>query len=106
MNEAEFLGYLILALITLFTLFKFIVSPLITALTELTKTMTTFKDELQALKNEQTEMKADFKENTAHERDAHKRLWEHNGKQDERLTVHDQKIFALELHTGFRDKGE
>lgn len=96
MTEAEFLGYLVLALITLFTLFKFIVSPLIKAVKDLTEAMTTFKDDLQNLKTEQTEMKADFKENSAHEREAHRRLWEHNGKQDEKIADHDKRIYILE----------
>lgn len=106
MSEAEFLGYLILALITLFSLFKFIVSPLIKAITELTKTMTTFKDELQNLKAEQAEIKVEFKENSLHEREAHRRLWTHNNEQDKRLDEHDKQLLLIEHHVGIVKKGE
>lgn len=96
MSEAEFLGYLVLALITLFTLAKFVVGPLLKAVQELTQTMTTFKDQIAGLQGDFAGMKQEFKENSAHEREAHRRLWDHNDEQDEKISDHDRRIIILE----------
>lgn len=96
MTETEFIGMLVLALISLLTLFKLIVQPLIKALTDLTKTMTKLDDSVQGLKDDLTETKNKIKENEGHSRDAHQRLWNHNDKQDKLIEDHEKRIYFLE----------
>ena len=59
------------------------------SIVELTMTM---KQQGEAIK----ENAADLKEQKDHAHEAHKRLWEHNKEQDDKLVDHEQRIHDLE----------
>lgn len=43
------------------------------------------------------DLRQDVEELREHSRQSHKKLWEHNGVQDERLAQHERRIGTLEL---------
>lgn len=51
---------------------------------------------IDALREKTDQNAEDIKEQKEHAHDAHKRLWEHNQKQDDTLTNHEQRIHDLE----------
>lgn len=81
MNEWGVVGVIIALVGLLATIIKPIVN--------LTKTITRLTVVVDRLEKGQTEL-----HNDAHA--AHKRLWDHNEKQDERIENHEQRINALE----------
>lgn len=94
-TEAEFLGMLVIALGSLFALFKVFAQPLIKGLTELTKSITSLDVSVQGLKEDIAEIKARAEKDAEHSSDAHRRLWEHNDEQDKRLDEHDKQLLLL-----------
>ncbi len=107
MTEVQFMGMLVLTLGSLFALFKVLAKPLITGLTELTKSITSLDMSVQGLKKDMADIKDDLSRETEHSTVARRRLWEHNEQQDKRLDEHDQKILRLEMsHQKQTDKEE
>ena len=70
------------------TLFGFIVS-IVTPILKLTKVMTQLTISVENLREVVDQMGA---QNT----ESHKRIWEHNDEQDEKISNHEQRIFKLE----------
>ena len=70
------------------TLFGFIVS-IVTPILKLTKVMTQLTISVENLREVVDQMGA---QNT----ESHKRIWEHNEDQDEKINNHEQRIFKLE----------
>lgn len=97
MTEAQFMGMLVVALISLFALFKAVAKPLIKGLTELTKSITMLDASVNRLQSDVANIKSDIEKETEHSSQSRKRLWEHNDEQDEKLEDHEKRIFKLEL---------
>lgn len=96
MTEAQFMGMLIAALTGLFALLKIIAKPLITGLTELTKSITSLDLSVQSLKGDMENLKNDLSKEAEHSTTARRRLWEHNEAQDKIIQEHDKRIYRLE----------
>lgn len=84
MNEQEMIGLIILALGSILSVGIIIVKPILT----MVKTMTTLNESIKAL----TEKFNKFEVNN---HDDHKRIWQHNDKQDEILQEHGEQILLL-----------
>ena len=96
MTEAEFMGMLVAALAGLFALFKAVAKPLISGVTELTKSITSLDDSVNRLQSDMAGIKKDLEKETAHSSQSRKRLWEHNEEQDKKLEDHEKRIYHLE----------
>lgn len=97
MTEAEFMGMLVVALAGLFALFRAVGKPLISGVTELTKSITSLDASVNRLQSDMAGIKKDMEKETEHSSQSRKRLWEHNEEQDEKLEDHEKRIFKLEL---------
>ena len=97
MTEAEFMGMLVAALAGLFALFRAVGKPLISGVTELTKSITSLDASVNRLQSDMAGIKKDMEKETEHSSQSGKRLWEHNDEQDEKLEDHEKRIFKLEL---------
>lgn len=51
---------------------------------------------VDALREKTNEQASDLKDFEAHAHESHKRLWDHNKKQDDKLQNHEQRIHDLE----------
>lgn len=98
MSEVQFLGMLILALGTIFSLSKMVVQPLIKAMTDLATKMTTLSMSVDNLESKFDNVQSRIEKNEDHSRESHLRLWKHNEEQDKRLDEHDKRILLLEDH--------
>lgn len=97
MTEAQFMGMLVVALISLFALFKAVAKPLIKGLTELTKSITTLDASVNRLQSDVANIKSDIEKETEHSSQSRKRIWAHNDEQDKKLENHEKRIWHLEL---------
>ncbi len=97
MTEAQFMGMLVVALVSLFALFKAVAKPLIKGLTELTKSITTLDASVNQLQSDIANIKNDIEKETEHSSQSRKRLWAHNDEQDKKLENHEKRIWHLEL---------
>ena len=104
MPETEFIGMLVLALISLFTLFKLIVQPLLDAMTKLTKSLTTLNVTVGNLDDKVDGMQVQINKNAENSHASHRRLWAHNDEQDKQLNDHEKRIHLLE-HCDSRGPG-
>ena len=89
MSEAEMIGSVVLALVVLIGLFFTIYTPMkqsVKATTELTCTMKNLSDKLMALETNNT--------------DSHRRLWDKEDEQDDKLTDHETRIAIIEKIKG------
>lgn len=96
-TEAQFMGMLVVALVSLFALFKAVAKPLIKGLTELTKSITTLDASVKRLQSDMVNIKTDIGKETEHSSQSRKRLWAHNEEQDKKLENHEKRIWHLEL---------
>lgn len=96
MSETEFIGMLVLALASLLGLFKLVMQPLIKAMTDLTKNITTLNLSVENLQGEFEGMKKQLNENAEHSRDSRRKLWEHNEVQDRKIEDHEKRIYLIE----------
>lgn len=80
------------ALGTLVGLFLTVGKPII----NLNKTMTTLNINVEHNSQEMKELKEDFKSQRESAHESHKRLWEYNAKQDEKIQDHETRIGILE----------
>lgn len=85
MNNAEFIGMLVMGLGTLLGVAVILVRPIITVI----KTMQELRDAIKHL----TEQFSKFELNN---HDDHKRIWLKNEQQDNELKEHDKRISLLE----------
>lgn len=85
MTEWEVVG----VLVVLVGLFIAVGSPIIKYTKDNTKVMTELTEAVKALTKDLTDLE---KNNT----DAHRRIWQHNDKQDEQLADHEKRITVLE----------
>lgn len=96
MTETEFLGMLVLGLATLIGLFMLVVRPVVKAMTELTKSLTTLNVTVGNLDEKVDGMQVQINKNAENSHASHRRLWEHNEIQDKQLTDHETRIKILE----------
>lgn len=78
--------------VALVGLFLTVGKPIINLNSNIVKLNATLENHGEKIKNNED----DLKEQKEHAHEAHKRLWEHNGKQDLRLADHEQRIHDLE----------
>lgn len=100
MDTAQFLGMLVVALGSLFGLFWTLARPLISGVTELTKSITSLNESVKGLKDDMQKIKDDLKEETEHASLSRKRLWDHNDEQDRKIENHEKRIYHMELKNG------
>lgn len=89
MNEAEMIGSVVLVLVIIVGLFFTIYTPMkqnVKAMTELTCTMKLLSDKLTALESNNT--------------DSHRRIWDKEDEQDEKLSDHEKRISIMEKIKG------
>ena len=85
MSEAEIVGSIALGLVALVGLYFAIYSPMkqnVQAMTELTCTMRSLTERLVALESNNT--------------DSHRRLWDKEDEQDDKLAEHEKRIALIE----------
>lgn len=75
-------------------------------LEENTKTMTTLTLTLNSLNKSVETMQQVFEEFEKHNRESHRKLWEHNTRQDEQLLRHEQKLALIEQRENIREELE
>lgn len=85
MSTNEMIGLVVVSLGSVVSLGVIIVKPIL----QVVKSMTALNESIKAL----TEKFNAFEVNN---HDAHKRIWEHNDKQDETLQEHGERILLLE----------
>lgn len=100
MDTAHFLGMLVVALGSLFGFFWALARPLISGVTELTKSITSLNESVKGLKDDMQQIKDDLKEETEHASLSRKRLWDHNDEQDRKIENHEKRIYHMELKNG------
>ena len=66
MTEAEFMGMLVAALAGLFALFRAVGKPLISGVTELTKSITSLDASVNRLQSDMADIKKDMEKETEH----------------------------------------
>lgn len=84
-NTNEMIGFLVVALGSILSVSVIIVKPILQAV----KTMTALNESIKML----TEKFNKFEVNN---HDDHKRIWQHNDKQDETIQEHGERILLLE----------
>lgn len=67
-----------------------------TPIVRLNQSITTLNVTLQHLQKQMDEQKQELAAHEASSHESHRRIWEHNDKQDERLNDHEQRITLLE----------
>ncbi len=72
-------------LVTVVGLFAAVGAPVLKLNSTITRLQTVLDD-----------LRSDFDEQKSHNSEGHKRLWEHNDKQDEQLDDHEKRITRLE----------
>ncbi len=72
-------------LVTVVGLFAAVGAPVLKLNSTITRLQTVLDD-----------LRSDFEDQKAHNSESHKRLWEHNDKQDEQLDDHEKRITRLE----------
>ena len=85
MNTNEMIGFVVVALGSVLSVGVIIVKPIL----QVVKTMTALNESIKAL----TEKFNKFEVNN---HDDHKRIWQHNDKQDETIQEHSERISILE----------
>ena len=63
---------------------------------KLNSTLTVLTTRIDAVENDNKKQSEDLKEQKTHAHESHKRLWDHNSKQDEQLRDHEQRLGVLE----------
>ncbi len=63
---------------------------------KLNSTLTVLTTRIDAVENDNKKQSEDLKEQKIHAHESHKRLWDHNGKQDEQLRDHERRLGVLE----------
>lgn len=85
MNTNEMIGFLIVGLGSVLSVGVIIVKPIL----QVVKTMTVLNESIKALTDK-------FNKFEVNNHDDHKRIWQHNDKQDETLEEHGNRILLLE----------
>lgn len=85
MSTNEMIGFVLVSLGSILSVGVIIVKPILT----MVRTMTTLNESIKAL----TEKFNRFEVNN---HDDHKRIWQHNDKQDETIQEHGERILLLE----------
>ena len=85
MNTNEMIGFLIVALGSILSVGVIIVKPIL----QVVKTMTALNESIKALTDK-------FNKFEVNNHDDHKRIWQHNDKQDEAIQEHGERILLLE----------
>lgn len=85
MNTNEMIGLIVVALGSILGTGAMIVKPIL----QVVKTMTALNESIKALTEK-------FKAFEVNNHDDHKRIWQHNEKQDETIQEHDRRILLLE----------
>ena len=85
MNTNEMIGFLIVGLGSILSVGVIIVKPIL----QVVKTMTALNESIKALTDK-------FNKFEVNNHDDHKRIWQHNDKQDETLQEHGNRILLLE----------
>ena len=104
MTEAQAIGILVLALTAIVSLvggiialIRPLVQPITKSIKDLTKSMVALNVTVSELKDDFSEVKSDIERNSEKNRDARRRIWEHNNEQDKKLDEHDKRILRLEI---------
>lgn len=85
MNTNEMIGFLVIALGSILSVGVMIVKPIL----QVVKTMTALNESIKALTDK-------FNKFEVNNHDDHKRIWQHNDKQDETIQEHGERILLLE----------
>lgn len=85
MNTNEMIGFLVVALGSILSVGVIIVKPIL----QVVKTMTALNESIKALTDK-------FNKFEVNNHDDHKRIWQHNDKQDETIQEHGERILLLE----------
>lgn len=92
MSESEIMWTVVLALVTLIGLFFTVGKPIL----KLNSTLTVLTARMDSIEKDAKDQENALKEQKLHAHESHRRLWDHNGKQDEQLRDHEHRIGALE----------
>lgn len=63
---------------------------------KLNSTLTVLTTRMDAIECDSKKQSEDLKEQKLHAHESHKRIWDHNAKQDEQLLDHEQRLGVLE----------
>ena len=85
MSTNEMIGFLVVALGSVLSVGVMIVKPIL----QVVKTMTALNESIKALTEK-------FKAFEVNNHDDHKRIWEHNDKQDEIIQDHGERLLLVE----------
>ena len=92
MTESEIMWTVVLALVTLIGLFLTVGKPIL----KLNSTLTVLTSRMDTIEKDAKAQEDALKEQKLHAHESHKRLWDHNGKQDEQLRDHERRLDVLE----------
>ena len=92
MTESEIMWTVVLALVTLIGLFLTVGKPIL----KLNSTLTVLTSRMDTIEKDAKAQEDALKEQKLHAHESHKRLWDHNGKQDEQLRDHEHRLGVLE----------
>ena len=92
MSEAEMVGAVVLALVTILGLFFTVAKPLAAN----TRQMTELSMQIKNLSELYDRHEEEFEKQILRNSDAHKRLWNHSVEQDQRLDNHEIRLTKLE----------
>lgn len=63
---------------------------------KLNSTLTVLTARIDAVESDSKKQSEDLKEQKLHAHESHRRIWDHNAKQDEQLLDHEQRLGVLE----------
>lgn len=92
MTESEIMWTVVLALVTLIGLFLTVGKPIL----KLNSTLTVLTSRMDTIEKDAKAQEDALKEQKFHAHESHKRLWDHNVKQDEQLRDHERRLGVLE----------
>ena len=92
MSESEIMWTVVLALVTLVGLFLTVGKPIL----KLNSTLTVLTSRMDSIEKAAKDHEDALKEQKLHAHESHKRLWDHNSKQDEQLRDHEHRLGVLE----------
>lgn len=92
MSEAQFIGYLVIALASLVGLFMVVGKPIMNAV----KIMTELNASIETLKNDMASVNENMNKQVEHAKEGRKKLWEAHDALEGKIIDHDKRISNLE----------